>query len=91
MISHEQWDAIRQRFMDAYRDYVDSDENGSGYKPALDKAMEDIQLLLNVTHTWHGYKPMPLATTSSDVLNPTWIGTCRDCMIGICKKDYPHT
>jgi hypothetical protein len=53
MISQEQWDAIRQRFMSDYRDYGDD---------ALKQAMQDIQVLLMAA------KPYKLETTSSILL-----------------------
>lgn len=51
MMSQEQWDAIRQRFMSDYRDYGDD---------AIKQAMDDIQCLLMAA------KPYTLAPIRSN-------------------------
>lgn len=75
MISQEQWEAIRQRFMNDYRDCGDD---------ALKQAMQDIQVLLMAA------KPYNLETlpTSSVFL---YAGTCMACAMGICKIEGSHT
>lgn len=85
VISQEQWDAIRARFMDDYRDYVDSNKNGSGYKPALDKALEDIQLLLMAA------KPVQRLILVETGGANHWVGTCIKCKYGVCKIKGSHT
>lgn len=76
VISQEQWDAIRQRFLNDYRHFGDD-------KEAFRQAMDDMQLLLMAA------KPYQLAPTPDNFIMLQ--GTCMACMMGVCKKDYPHT
>lgn len=89
MVSQEQWEAIRQRFLSNYSEYEEYYEDGEDptgtYKPALDKAMEDIQLLLMATKFTVGQ----VITVKID--SPMPVSTCMACMYGVCKIKGTHT